>query len=57
MANGPPFISDEVINELLVASLERTDCVRVGSRRYCCSYHEGFGDALGEAQAWQERHA
>jgi hypothetical protein len=57
-SDEPQFISDDVIRELLNDSMRLTKCVNLrGHRRYCCSYHEGFEDALDIARQWMEHHA
>ena len=43
-------LTDELIDELLAESMERNGCERQDRRRFCCDYHEGFEDALDEAQ-------
>lgn len=53
MSDEPLLITDDLAREWLNDSMRLSVCIR-NDRGYCCSYHEGFEDALGVAQAWQE---
>jgi len=52
VADDPLIITDDLARDWLNDSMRLTMCIRQAG--WCCSYHEGFQDALDVAQTWQE---